>query len=376
MALNLIRSARVFFTTNVDLVGTVLITGHDNTTTHEIQVLDGISFSQNTQSDTVTLSESGSAPARGQRSFNTALDPVDFSFGSYVRPFFLNGTPDKITCEESLLWNALAGTSPRDSGGAWTTGPTSSVVSFSGSNTHQLQKFGLIIVVDNVTYIIDNCALDSASIDFALDAITQVAWAGKGTSVRQIEGVTVTTGATPTFGAGITGTAEGKNVDARYIANKLSTLTLKQGINGTGTAYTVAITGGNVTISNNISYLTPANLGVVNKPITYFTGTRAISGSINAYLKTGAGNSAALMTALLAGSTTDVDPEYYIQLELGGVTNPNRMEIKLPAVVLSIPTINTEQVVSTSINFTAQGSSGANFDIASANEATITYYAA
>jgi len=41
-------------------------------------------FSQNTSVDTVTLNEAGAAPVRGQRSFNTALEPVDFSFSTYI----------------------------------------------------------------------------------------------------------------------------------------------------------------------------------------------------------------------------------------------------------------------------------------------------
>jgi hypothetical protein len=44
--------------------------------------------------------------------------------------------------------------------------------------------------------------------------------------------------------------------------------------------------------------------------------------------------------------------------------------------VLSIPTVNAEQVVSTTINFTAQGSTGNDFDIGQSNEITINYLSA
>lgn len=87
MSFNLIRNSRMFFTTNVDPnTGVVASSGFTNSNTYEIQVLDGFSFSQSTANDTVTLKEAGSAPVRGQRSFNTALQPVDFSFSTYVRP--------------------------------------------------------------------------------------------------------------------------------------------------------------------------------------------------------------------------------------------------------------------------------------------------
>lgn len=60
---------------------------------------------------------------------------------------------------------------------------------------------------------------------------------------------------------------------------------------------------------------------------------------------------------------------------MGGGTNSTRVDIKLPAAMLQIPTVNTEQVISTTITFTGQGSTGTAFDIDAANEAAIEYYA-
>lgn len=373
MSFNLIRNSRVFFTTNVNAeTGVVAASGFDATNTREIQVLDGFSFSQNTTAETVTLTEAGAAPVRGQRSFNTALEPVDFSMSTYMRP--ADGGVN-ITCEESVLWNAMFATDPiGGTNPAWTEGTTNATLVAANSNSHQLQKFGLIIVIDGVSYIIDNCALDSATVDFGLDAIAMVAWAGKGAILRQIAGLTATSGATVTFGGGLTGTAKGKNTTAPFIANKLSTLSLAKEIDGTGTAYTLAITGGSLTIANNLTYLTPANLGVVNRPFTYFTGTRAVSGSLNCYLRAGSTNSAGLLADMLASSTTDVDPAFSVEIQVGGATNATRVEFEMPAAVLTIPTVATEQVISTTINFTAQGSASSAFEIGSANELEVRYF--
>lgn len=373
MSFNLIRNSRVFFTTNVNAeTGVVAASGFDATNTREIQVLDGFSFSQNTTAETVTLNEAGAAPVRGQRSFNTALEPVDFSMSTYMRPADAGAN---ITCEESVLWNAMfatdaiGGTAP-----AWSEAASAATLVVANSQSHQLQKFGLIIVIDGLSYIIDNCALDTATVDFGLDAIAMVAWAGKGSILRQVTGLTATTGATVTFGGGLAGTAKGKDTTAAFIANKLSTVTVESGINGSGaTDYTLAITGGSLTIANNLTYLTPANLGVVNRPFTYFTGTRAISGSLTCYLRTGATSSAGLLSDMLAGSTTDVNPAFEINIVVGGATNATKVEFELPAAVLTIPSVATEQVVSTTINFTAQGSTGNAFDIGVANELTVRY---
>lgn len=373
MSFNLLRNSRMFFTTNVDSLGVVAGSGFTPTNTFEIQVLDGLSFTQSTSSETVTINEAGSTPVRGQRSFNTSLEPVDFSFSTYVRPAD-GGT--NITAEEGVLWNALLSNDAiGGTNAAWTEGPASATASCAKSNVNQLQKFGLIIDVDGVSYIIDNCALDSGTIDFGLDAIAMIQWAGKGTKLRSVSGLTLTTsGSTVTFAVALTGTAKAKNSTAPYIANKLSTLSIKGGIGGSGTVYTVALTGGSLTISNNLTYLTPANLGIVNQPITYFTGTRSISGNVTAYLRSGTTNTQGLLNDMLTASATDVNPAYEIIVALGGSSSATRVELELNSAVLQIPTVETEQVVSTTINFTAQGSSGSAFDIAAVNELEVRYY--
>jgi hypothetical protein len=389
---NLIRDSRVFFTTNVDAYGVVNSTGflsgaYGTGNTWEIQVQDGFTFSQNTTTETVTLNEAGATPNRGQRNFNTALEPVDFSFSTYMRP---RDAGTNIDAEEGVLWNAMFSnasvgtTGSGNTGAAWVPGTSSAICSLTYSGNHQLQQFGLIIVLGGTTFVIDNCVMDSATIDFGLDAIASIAWAGKGSTLRQLTNApTVATNTTTgivTFTSGgtnsIAGTANWKNISAPYLANKLSTVALDSGIGVGGTAYTVAITGGNLTFANNVTYLTPANLGVVNKPIQYFTGTRAIGGTINAYLRSGAGLTAALLKSLLDGSSTTVDPAYYMKLSIGGNASAGtRVDIEMPAVMLTIPTVATEQVVSTTITFTAQGSASSAFDIEQVNEATITYVA-
>jgi hypothetical protein len=93
MSFNLLRNSRVFFTTAVGTSGASLgviggtgAAAITNANTREIQVLDGFGFSQNTTSETVTLNETGATPVRGQRTFNTQLDPVDFNMTTYIRP--------------------------------------------------------------------------------------------------------------------------------------------------------------------------------------------------------------------------------------------------------------------------------------------------
>ena len=477
---NLVRNSRVLFTTNVSAgTGLVAASGFTATNAQELQVLDGFTFSQASNADTINISESGSTPVRGQRSFNTSLGNVEFSFSTYIRPF-LSTT---VKAEESHLWNALLsntaiGATPASiattitavtlvgslvtiTGTGFTamvagetvvlkgvvgigasqfnsaikivtssttsitatylTTPTAvvtsanwtSTVTFNRtawnenaaitadlvgtpgiptayseittatSNKNQLLPFGMIITVDNITYVIDNCALDQAVIDFGLDGIATVAWTGKGTALRQLTTNVAYAGTgTLTLSGGLTGTATGKNITANFITNKLSTVTMKSNIGGTGgTSYNLALTGGSITIANNITYITPANLGVVNLAIGYYTGTRAISGSMTAYLRTGTTNSAGLLSQLLADSATTagVEPKFKLQIEVGGATSGTRVEIMADGAFLQIPTIDAQAVMSTTINFTAQGtesvqSSTSGYDIENTNDLEVRYF--
>lgn len=400
MALNLVRNSKLYFTTNFYTTGAntgKVVVGSDTpahtaSTTFEIQVLDGFSFSQTTNSETVTISESGSTPVRGQRSFNTSLAPVEFSFSTYIRPS-KGATPTNVLAEEAVLWNALTsnaaiGATPNPTTGVgpgWTAGTVNtggnfgngSKVDLTYSQANQLQKFGLIFTIDNVTYIIENCVMNQVTIDFGLDGIATAAWSGSGASITTLSNA-VKPGATAgTFQGGIAGSSAYKVKDdsASFIANKLSTCS----ITGGGTTYKVPLTGGSLTFNNNITFLTPSNLGIVNTPITYFTGVRSITGTINAYLKTGASDDTGSLLANMLSDTGNTSPKFNLEINIGGesATSP-RVRLSMPTTVLTLPSVDVQQVVSTAINFTAQSSSdgtaSGTYDITKSNELTVTYF--
>lgn len=493
---NLLRNSRVFFTTNVDASsGVVAATGCTTGNTQELTILDNFSFSQTTNADTITLNEAGGQPSRGQRSFNTALNPVDFSFSTYIRPY-LSTT---VKAEEAPLWNALftdraigdtiatvaatgtatavytaptasaaptltltytasgitsvvAGTAPTASTlivgeivcikgaigvGAnavnapvrvvsasattivleYLTEPTTApaTANFSSgslsfirtawienaavaadtgyispyseanigrSGLNQLLVFGMVVTVDGVTYAFDNCALDQAVIDFGLDGIAMVQWTGKATAMRAVSANTYSGTSTVTMTGGIAGSANGKATSTKYITNKLSTVGLVSKIYGNdgtvGTTYTLALTGGSITIANNINYITPANIGVVNKPTTYYTGARSITGTMNAYLKTGTTNSAGLLSQMLSDAASTTEPKFQLLLSVGGSTASTRVDLLMNGCNLQIPTVDAQAVMSTAINFTAQGvddyKTGQGYDIELNNELRVRYF--
>lgn len=486
MALNLVRNSKVFFTTNVNATTGVInpssTQAFSNTNTFELQVQDGFTFSQNLNSEAVTITEAGVTPVRGQRNFNTSLAPVDFSFSTYIRP---RNQTTRITAEESVLWNALlsdtaigtptsltsvtgitvsatglmtiAGTTitgtlptvndyvtisgissttpagydkfvnsvgqvltsagtgitiqlinfPAIAGGitavsfvtagtvkyskaAWSeSNATYSQVTTGLSDRNQLQKFGMLFLVDNVLYAVDNCALNQVTIDFGIDQIATAQWTGQATVLRQFS--SAVTASAGTFSGGTTndvgsGGYQAKDTSAAYITNKLSTISLSAvkaiGTNiSAGDSYTVPLTGGSITINNNITYITPANLGVVNTPVTYYTGTRAISGNLTAYLRTGTSTETGeLLKDMLAETSNAIEPMFKLGINIGG-SGTVHVELDMPSVNIGVPTVDVQQVVSTSIAFTAQGyvpnvTAASNaFDLTKPGDLLVRYYA-
>ena len=475
MALNLTRDAKVYLST----VNTAWAT----TDTWEIKVLDGFSFSQGTSTQEITLNEAGAAPNRGQKIFNTALDPVDFSFSTYVRPYQetakatpgyqditidtgvgygedtgltaetvydflldvdtagatlvaittgvgittiadlitlvndsviaagmaayldLNGTKLRLisetagaasaiaitdnisgdpylwdaaqmtgyttvtvetavagsasatnhTAAEKVLWDAIT------NNGAQAT-PGSMNVDFAGSNVHELPKFYLYIDTGTAFYRMTEAIINSAEVDLSIDSIGMINWTGQAsfydvvtsTDVPQVAGTDFL--AVPTT--------------ASFLKNKLSTITMSGG--PSAATYLLGLTSATITVDNGTTFLTPEELGVVNKPIGHFTGTRAISASFSCYLDTDANKSMSLLSDMLTdvnSATPTVTNEFVIQLNMGGVTAPY-VSFEMPRAHIVIPQIESEDVISINIDATALGTG-----LTTTDEMAVSYYA-
>ena len=469
MALNLLRDAKVYMSL-VDTNGTWTAAN-----TWELKVLDGFSFSQSTSTQEVTLNEAGAAPNRGQKIFNTALDPVDFSFSTYVRPYvnttgasagtglvtydavtsnsasglttftdyafdlnvdsggsvtisfnsgadvtmagvvssineattgvhvefqttqlvFISDTEggssavvvatastgtDLVatlsagsaayaagvsgsasttihTAAEKILWEAIT------NGGA--TDRTDKMgVDFSKSNVHELPKYYLYVDVGNAVFEISEAIISSAEIDFSIDGIGMIAWTGQGS--------TYSVTSAPVAGTDYPNTGEYTAVptNAGFLKNKLSTITMTGGpADGT---YQLGLTAASITIDNGVTFLTPEELGEINRPIGHFTGTRAISGNFTCYLDTDANKSLTLLSDMLTdvvSANPAITNSFTITLNMGGENVPY-VSFEMPRAHIVIPSIESEDVVSTSVDFTALGTG-----LTTTDEMTVSYYA-
>ena len=323
--------------------------------TFEIPILDGFSFSQSTGTQNVTLNEAGASPKRGQAMFNTSIEPVDWSFTTYMRPRIDDLTTDLHGMTEKILWNALVSGVKTDNvgtGGVTSTASTCTV-DLEESNKNQLLKLtGWFVFSDSSTnYRLKNMCVNSASMDFDVDGIAQITWSGYAEAIDS-----VAAGATPTTGDDATDGYALAPATADFILNRLSTVSLVSSISGSSKTYTFALTGGNVTIDNGISYVTPESLGRINVPIGHQTGTRAVSGNFTAYLDTAALSTKVMYDDILADINA-ADPDtitnvFAIALSIGGASAP-KVLFTMPKAHLELPSLDTADVMGVTITWTA-----------------------
>ena len=417
-------------------IGTGLFKGNEtDANTFRLGVLDGDSFSQGSDSTDVTISEAGATPNRGSKRFNDSLPPAEWSFGTYVRPFQhgaasyrANGTFD---CVENIMWAALSGTGLPNAtenttgSGVFVSNATEkgSLCNFTESDVHELMKLSIYFALENTTYRLNQAQINQAEIDFSIDGIAQITWSGNATTIDQVSEVSedpslavefttadqgadsaailsaVTLNANSLALADKTDNCEEFNYvdttgpsDADYLRNKLSSLFLNTAAQGGGKDsqgldaknYAINITGGSLTIANNVTYVTPETIGVVDKPIGSFTGARVVNGSLTMYLDNKSNGSNDLLSDL-AAATDLVSNAFDMRLYMGVAFNTSAVtssevagsfgthdfgtdgtnapvinagvEFAMPRAHLTVPTIEVGDLISASVEFAANGSS-------------------
>ena len=376
---------------------------------YEIPVLDGYSFSQATNASEITLNQAQDTSGnsiRARQMFNDSFAPAEWSFSTYISPYLTKtaaatygtegagGTTDSSTAlhreVSEAMWgmffaqklNDVIGTAATAGSGGSQTGLD---INTTNSDKATLGVFDLYFVLSGATatsyaasipdtaytdansktYKIANCSVNEFSFDFDIDGLATIAWSGQGKVITEESGLDMRSSA-----LGATLVTEGNYSDATgaanttgFIRNRVSDLTLSPASLNAGTDYATTLTGGNITGSNNLTYLTPETLGVVNQPLGHITGTRNIGGNFTCYLDNTANASAELFEDIIE-STSDITNSVGITFDIGASTAPYT-KIVMPTAHLEVPTINVEDVISLETNFHALPAT-----LAGANEIT------
>ena len=194
-------------------------------------------------------------------------------------------------------------------------------------------------------YQIADCVVNEVSIDFDIDGIATANWSGFGQIITEASSMPT---ATITEG---TAAADTNN----FIRNRLTDLTVTAVAEGDiQTAYSLTLTGGNITIGNNITFLTPETLGIVNQPLGHVTGTRSVSGNFTCYLNTpSSGASSADLFEDIIESTSVITNSFDMTFTVGGTGKTPRMVINMDNCHLEVPTHSIDDIVSLETTFHA-----------------------
>ena len=358
-----------------------------------IPVLDGFSFSQGTNTSEITLNEMADGSGNSRRSrqlFTDSYAPAEWSFQTYLRPFKATagatngwegtGSDAHHHCVEEALWACFMGaaTFSKTSGATeavWSdtvTNSTSSVVfDFTGSEVPALATFDLFFEMGAASgsgetfYKLADCVVSSVSIDFDIDGIATATWSGNASMITDESAL----------GSG-TLISEGTTTTSNFIRNRLTQLSVTAadtttfpGASSNG-VYNLVLTGGNITMENNITYLTPETLGVVNQPLGHVTGTRSVTGNFTCYLNNETGGSADLFEDLIE-ATSVITNSFNTIFKIGG-TNAPKVQIDLPKCHFEVPSHSIDDIISLETSFHALPAS---VDPSSADnfEAKVTY---
>ena len=399
----------------------------------EVPVLDGFSFSQATNSTEITLNEmesSAGVSRRGRRAFNDSLAAGEWSFSTYVRPFTSAGSgagaadsAAEVHAVEELLWAMMAGArnyanSAFDDGNSnavITPSGSNSVVNFDYSNRSTLSTFNIYFVLGNDNRNVmklKDAVVNEASIDFDIYGIATINWSRQASEVidftgsviekttQPVDGNTTADGSAIAVGdvwldsdnsyrvavltnvsaaseASTSSVYEAITSTTNFIRNRLTILTVvpttqdpdSDGNNELESSYSLTLTGGNITITNNISYIIPEELGVVNVPIGHVTGTRSVSGSFTCYLTedTATTNASGYFFEDLRAITNVVTNSFALTFKIGGASGTG-LELACSTAHIEIPTHSIEDVISLETTFQALPSS-----IDDTDEIVLTY---
>lgn len=397
--LNLQRNTKVFMST-VDLASGGAVTSVVPANTWQVEILAGYAVSQAAATQDITSLESGTSPDRSQQRFNTALNPVDWNFQSYLKPTGMqktSGSSNKHASGNSMpvadwfLWQAMMSNVTWASGTAlrsnWQDDGKFALAERTGtsnsyphsSNFATASEYHIYFLMDNVVYQVSNATVNQGSIDAAIDGIATTTWTGFGTNLIELRS-SARDNAISVFG-GVLNSGSSVNANsnayaltaqaayhpwnnynvagaissASFIKNRLSTITIQHApsASGAGVTFTFPVTALSFDYNNNITYLTPEELANLNSPIGQFAGARAISGSLSAYLRSGSSDSAQFLKQVVEDTRTTSAATSNANLRIGGSTAPY-FAINMPAVSFELPTHAVEDIIGISVNFLAQ----------------------
>lgn len=266
---------------------------------------------------------------RGSKSYTSAIQPATFSFTTYL-------TKSNTDLPDTLLWEHFTNTTV-----------SGNSVSFTNSNVRTLPYLYFFFEHEGNTYKLKDAVITSASIELNLDRLPTITWSGEALALEPS-----TAPSTFTDYKGI----------IPEIYSKLTTISCER--SGDNKTYNLALTNFSMLLNNNVTWVGRNRILQITKPETHYLGNRNISGNMQFYLKTL--ESKILLDDMLVDLNSNIQRTYNITVSLGGASK--FCQVALPKATLTLPNVNTDEVLTLNCAFVSEETSDG-----SADEATLTY---
>lgn len=276
--------------------------------------------------------------SRVPKHFSEKEPLVKFSFSTYINPIA------GVSCSERYLWQGLSDTS------GFTPGASYLEIDFTNTNTATSKLLTIWVAFENGNvYRLENCVIESATIDGDIKAIAAIEWSGTATSITNLG---LASGNTP---------AHTSQPFDNCVINKFSTLDLTFN----STPYTIPLIDVNIDIKNNINYVYRNKLGEIASIVGHYTSSREVMGDFSGYLKLA---SDLLLTDIRNLAASLEDNTAQVTIYLGHSSNAH-VRFIMPNAVLDIAEYEFTDSATIRIPFkAAESTNGAGDDL------TIRYY--
>jgi len=354
----------------------------------ELPVTSGYSMSQGVSTSEITINEmsnSAGASRRGRQMFNDAMTPSEWSLDTYVRPYkstnhyaveevlwasLLGKNVGVITYSAAPTTDAIAATAVSTFAQGVTRSANLLTLDTDDTNTIELAELDLFFVFgankfttreysigsgsasvpgagDTVIYKIGRACINEASMSFDIDGLATVSWSGMGRAATELG-----------YFYGTAAQSTGVSSTSNFIRNRLTTLTAVSTASTGSITYSITLTGGSISINNNINYITPEILGQVNRPFAAVAGTRTIGGTFTAYMDETTNSSIDLFQNLAERYNSVVQNSHALNFYVGGFTGTNvvtapGIQFTFAQAHLEVPSLSTDDIISAEVNFHA-----------------------
>lgn len=332
MAVILSRDTELYLST-VDV-------GFTEETTTKLRLLDGYKLTQGSQLNSYSTFRNAASPSRVETKYVKDLDLVSLEFDTYCKTSIYGGLAES---SDLLLWDSFTNH-------GITQNASKMSIDFLTSSTNIFPSLFIYVVMGDDVFKLSDCYVESVTFPIDITDISKTKWSIKALSYEKV--------------ASVPNIYKDRTEVIGLLKSKLSIMEF----NRQAQDYHLPLLRGSISIKNKVIMVsTPVVSAQLATNRRIRIEDRSVEASISVYLRTGKARSFGLLESMLTSLAT-INDLTNITINIGALTG-RRVAIQMPQAIISLPSINLSDVVSTDIQILpVETGIGQNDDI------TIEYY--